>query len=121
MSKCLDAEAVIITFDPATVSYRALVEFFFRMHDATSLYKQGRNEGDNYRSAIFYHDDTQKQIAEDVIAKANEQWFDKPIATLLVKAGTWWDAEDYHQLYLDKNPDGYHCESHYIRQYPPLK
>ena len=117
----LDAEALKVIFDPTVVSYRSLVEFFYRMHDATSLNKQGRNEGTNYRSGIFYYNDEQRQIAQDVTQKVEAQWFKEPVHTLIVEAGTWWDAEEYHQLYLEKVPDGYQCEAHFLRSFPELK
>ncbi|CAL5873541.1 uncharacterized protein PFLUO_LOCUS7821 [Penicillium psychrofluorescens] len=115
------AEALKVVFDPATVSYRSLVEFFYRIHDATSLNKQGRNEGTNYRSAIFYHNYTQREIAQEVTEKVSKQWFKDTVHTLIVEAGPWWDAEEYHQLYLDKVPDGYHCEAHFLRSFPELR
>ncbi|KAF7561360.1 hypothetical protein G7046_g2786 [Stylonectria norvegica] len=101
------AEAAQITFDPEQVSYRQLIEFFYRMHDPTTPNAQGPDKGTQYRSGIYYHDEEQRKIAEDVTAKVAAQWWkDAPISTEIVPAGKWWTAEKYHQLYLDKNPAG---------------
>jgi len=111
------AEAVRVTYDPGLVGYAELVEFFYRTHDPTTLNRQGRNSGTSYRSAIFYHTASQQQVAEEVTKEVEEKHF-KPkgqeIVTLLVEAGEWWNAEEYHQEYLDKNPDGYHCVTHKV-------
>jgi peptide methionine sulfoxide reductase msrA/msrB len=110
------AEAIEIVYDPARTSYEDLLEFFFRIHDPTTLNRQGNDIGTSYRSAIFYHDDNQRQIAEKVKAKVNAsgRW-KRPVVTEIVKAGEFWTAEDYHQDYLIKNPGGYTC--HYDRGY----
>lgn len=117
----LDAEATQIVYDPKKITYPQLIEFFYRMHDPTTKNQQGNDRGTQYRSGIFYHDAEQKRVAEEITAKANEQWYRGKITTELLEAGTWWDAEDYHQLYLHKNPDGYQCAAHYVRDFPPLK
>jgi methionine-S-sulfoxide reductase len=108
------AEAVRIEFDPAKTGYEALLRFFFRMHDPTTLNRQGNDTGTSYRSAIFYHDDEQKRIAEKVKAEvdAGGKWH-RPVVTEIVPAGPWWRAEEYHQDYLVKNPGGYTC--HWVR------
>ena len=108
------AEAVKITFDPAKISYEQILEFFFKMHDPTTLNRQGNDLGTSYRSAIFYNSDEQKQVAERVKQKvdASGAWR-RPVVTEIVPAKEWWDAEDYHQDYLVKNPGGYTC--HYVR------
>jgi len=106
------AEAVLIRFDPAKTSFEALLRFFFRMHDPTTLNRQGNDLGSSYRSAIFYHSEDQKRVAEKVKALASTAW-KKPVVTEIVPAGAWWKAEDYHQDYLQKNPGGYTC--HYVR------
>ena len=110
------AEAVRIQFDPTRTSYEAILRFFFSMHDPTTLDRQGEDVGSSYRSAIFYHGDEQKRTAERVKAEveAGGQW-KKPLVTEIVPAGPWWDAEDYHQDYLRKNPGGYTC--HYVRKW----
>jgi peptide methionine sulfoxide reductase msrA/msrB len=109
------AEAVQIRFDPSKTSFEALLRFFFRMHDPTTLNRQGNDLGSSYRSAIFVHDDTQKRIAEKVKAEvdASGKW-KKPLVTEITPAGPWWKAEDYHQDYLQKHPGGYTC--HFVRE-----
>jgi methionine-S-sulfoxide reductase len=104
-----DAEALQVSFDPAVVSYRQLLEFFYRMHDPTTLNRQGPDVGTQYRSAIFTHGPEQARIAQDITDKVAKEWYKKPITTQIIPAGEWWDAEDYHQLYLHKNPNGYEC------------
>jgi peptide methionine sulfoxide reductase msrA/msrB len=106
------AEAVEIRFDPTKTSFETLLHFFFRMHDPTTLDRQGNDIGSSYRSAIFYHSEEQKRIAEKVKALASIAW-KKPVVTEIVPAGPWWKAEEYHQDYLQKNPGGYTC--HYVR------
>ena len=115
------AEATQITFDPAQISYRQLLEFFYKMHDPTTKNQQGNDRGSQYRSGIFYHDAEQEKIAREVTAQANAQWWKGKIVTEILPAKQWWDAEDYHQLYLVNNPDGYVCASHYVRSLPDLK
>ncbi|KAH6912254.1 peptide methionine sulfoxide reductase [Coprinopsis sp. MPI-PUGE-AT-0042] len=109
------AEAVRIEFDPTVVTYDTLVEFFYRTHDPTTLNRQGGDVGTQYRSAIFYNSEEQERIAKRVTEEVQEKHFTpigKQIATEIVAAGKWWDAEDYHQLYLHKNPSGYQCPTH---------
>lgn len=108
------AEAVWIEFDPNKTSFEALLRFFFRMHDPTTLNRQGNDLGSSYRSAIFYHDDEQKRVAEKVKAEVDTggTW-KKPLVTEITPAGPWWRAEEYHQDYLVKNPGGYTC--HWVR------
>ena len=108
------AESIQIAFDPNQVSYEAILAFFFRMHDPTTKNRQGNDVGSQYRSAIFYHSDAQKETAERVkkAVDASGKW-KKPIVTEIVPAGSFWPAEGYHQDYLEKHPDGYTC--HYLR------
>jgi peptide methionine sulfoxide reductase msrA/msrB len=108
------AEAVRIEFDPTKTSYEKLVRFFFRIHDPTTLNRQGNDVGSSYRSAIFYHDEEQKRIAQKVKAEvdAGGMW-PRPAATEITPAGPWWRAEEYHQDYLEKHPGGYTC--HWVR------
>lgn len=117
----VDAEATQLVFDPTKITYRQLVEFFYRMHDPTTLNRQGNDSGSQYRSGVFFHDDEQEKIAREVTKAANDQWYNGKIKSEIIKAGQWWDAEDYHQLYLEKNPSGYQCASHYMRTFPDLK
>lgn len=111
-----DAEALQMVFDPTIVSYRQLLEFFYRMHDPTTMNRQGADVGTQYRSAIFTHGELQQKTAEDVTAKVGSQWYKQPLSTQVVPAGRWWNAEDYHQLYLNKNPSGYECPAQYVSQ-----
>lgn len=108
------AEAIRISYDPAKTTYRALLEFFFQIHDPTTKDRQGNDIGSQYRSAIFYLNEAQKAEAEKIIAEigASGVWPGK-VVTEIVPAGEWWDAEDYHQDYLVKYPEGYTC--HFIR------
>lgn len=108
------AEAVLIEFDPKKVSYETLLSFFFRMHDPTTLNRQGNDVGSQYRSAIFYTSAQQKAEAEKVKQAVDKigKW-KKPIVTAIVEAMPFYNAEDYHQDYLVKNPGGYTC--HYLR------
>lgn len=108
------AEAVEITYDPQKTSYKELLDFFFQIHDPTTLNEQGNDRGTSYRSAIFYETEKQKIEAEDFIALVNKsgRW-NHPVVTTLEKLHKFYPAEDYHQDYLQKNPGGYTC--HYIR------
>jgi peptide-methionine (S)-S-oxide reductase len=108
------AEALEIVFDPARISYRDLLEFFFQIHDPSTKNRQGNDVGESYRSAIFYASDEQKQIALDTIADvdASGLWPGK-VVTELAPLGDFWEAEEEHQDYLEKYPNGYTC--HYVR------
>ena len=99
------AEAVLIEFDPEKVSYEVLCKHFFRMHDPTQLNRQGADVGDNYRSAIFYVTDEQKEIAEKVRAAVQPR-FNKPIVTQVEQAGPFYEAEEYHQKFTEKTGRG---------------
>jgi peptide-methionine (S)-S-oxide reductase len=115
------AEALQIVYDPAKVSYQQLLEFFYKMHDPTTLNRQGGDRGTQYRSGIFFHDKEQEKIARDVTEKVQEQWWKSgKITTQILPAGEWWDAETYHQRYLDLNA-GYECPTHYVRSFPALE
>jgi peptide methionine sulfoxide reductase msrA/msrB len=104
------AEAVEITFDPSVLSYEALLGYFFRMHDPTTLNRQHNDVGTQYRSAIFTVSDAQRTTAEAVVARLTAaKKFSRPITTQIAPAGRFYPAEDYHQGYLIKNPDGYNC------------
>jgi len=108
------AEAIEIVFDPAIISYRELLEFFFQIHDPTTPNRQGNDIGTSYRSAIFYTTDEQKRTAEDTIAdvEASRLWPGK-VVTEVAPAGPFWVAEPEHQDYLERIPNGYTC--HFIR------
>ena len=104
------AEAIEIVFDPSATSYRSLLEFFFQIHDPTSVDRQGNDRGSSYRSAIFFLDDDQRQVAVDTIADvdASGLWPGK-VVTELVPASDFWEAEPEHQDYLLRIPNGYTC------------
>ncbi len=108
------AESVQILFDPKKVTYESLLLTFFKLHDPTTLNRQGNDIGTQYRSAIFYMDSDQKQVAEAVKARVerSKQW-KKPVVTEITAFGKFWRAEDEHQKYLEKNPNGYTC--HFVR------
>jgi methionine-S-sulfoxide reductase len=108
------AEAIEIIFDPDRTSYRAILEFFFQIHDPTTVNRQGGDIGMSYRSAIFYADAAQKDVAEDTIAdvEASGLWPGK-VVTELSPVGDFWEAEPEHQDYLERIPHGYTC--HFIR------
>jgi peptide-methionine (S)-S-oxide reductase len=108
------AEAIEIVFDPQKVSYRELLEFFFKIHDPTTLNRQGNDVGTSYRSAIFYTSEEQRRIGDDTIAEINASglWPGR-VVTQVVPEGPFWEAEPEHQDYLERNPNGYTC--HFIR------
>jgi len=106
------AEVVQVHFDPNVVSYRDLLHVFFAIHDPTTLNRQGADAGTQYRSAIFYHDDEQKQIAEEFIKDLNAQniW-GRPIVTEVTKLDKFYMAEDYHQEYFARNSYQPYCQA----------
>lgn len=108
------AESVKVVFDPSKLSYEALLGWFFRIHDPTTLNRQGNDVGTQYRSTIFVHSDEQRATAEKVKAQvdASGKW-KRPVVTTIVDATDFWPAEEEHQDYLQKNPGGYSC--HYLR------
>jgi peptide-methionine (S)-S-oxide reductase len=108
------AEAIEIIFDPAKLSYRRLLEFFFQVHDPSTRDRQGNDMGASYRSAIYYTSEEQKHTAEDTIDDVNASglWPGK-VVTELAPVGDFWEAEPEHQDYLERYPNGYTC--HYVR------
>ena len=108
------AEAIEILFDPAKISYRTLLEFFFQIHDPTTKNRQGNDLGTSYRSAIYYTSEAQREVAEDTIddVNASKLWPGR-VVTELAPAGDFWEAEPEHQDYLERYPDGYTC--HFVR------
>ena len=108
------AEAIEIVFDPARTSYRDILEFFFQIHDPTTVNRQGNDRGSSYRSAIYCASDEQHRIAVDTIAdvEASGLWPGK-VVTELAPAGPFWEAEPEHQDYLQRYPGGYTC--HFVR------
>ena len=104
------AETVKVEFDPAQISYEDLLAVFFYIHDPTSLNRQGDDVGAQYRSAIFYADEAQKKIAEDfVFALAKEKAYKKPVVTEIKPLKKFYQAEEYHQHYFEKNPNESYC------------
>jgi len=103
-----------IIYDADKTNFNKLLDFYFRIHDPTTLHRQGNDIGSSYRSAIFYQNDEEKKIAEKMIQKVNEskRW-QQPVVTSLEAFDTFYKAEDYHQDYLQKNPGGYPC--HFVR------
>ena len=108
------AEGIEIVFDAEIISYRSLLEFFFQIHDPTTLNRQGNDRGLSYRSSIYYLNEKQRLTAEDLIKELNAsgKW-PGPIVTAVEPASPFWNAEEVHQDYLQKNPYGYTC--HFIR------
>ena len=108
------AEAIEIIFDPSRMSYRQLLEFFFQIHDPSTINRQDNDRGTSYRSAIFYTSDEQRRVAEDTIANvdASGLWPGK-VVTEVTAASDFWEAEPEHQDYLERIPNGYTC--HFVR------
>lgn len=108
------AEGIEIIYDPSAISYRDLLEFFFQIHDPTTLNRQGNDIGLSYRSEIFYCNETQREVAFDTIkdVEASGLWPGK-VATKVSPVGDFWEAEPEHQDYLERFPNGYTC--HFIR------
>ena len=108
------AEGIEVMFDPAKISFRQLLEFFFQIHDPTTVNQQGNDRGMSYRSAIYYVDDTQKAVAEDTIADVNASGlWPARVVTEVEPVGDFWEAEPEHQDYLERFPQGYTC--HFVR------
>ena len=108
------AEAIEIVFDPARIGYRQLLEFFFQIHDPTTLNRQGNDRGMSYRSAIYFTSDEQRRVAVDTIADVNASGlWPGEVVTEVSPAGPFWQAEPEHQDYLERIPNGYTC--HFVR------
>ena len=106
------AEGIEIEYDPSKTSFKKLLDFFFRIHNPTQLDQQGNDRGSSYRSAIFFQNSEEKETAEEVIDIVNESGFwGLPVITSLEKFDRFYSAEEYHQDYLVKNPNGYTCHS----------
>ena len=105
------AEVIQITFDPSIISYKDLLGIFFTVHNPTTLNRQGQDVGAQYRSVIFYHDDGQKKVAEEVIKEVNDsKIWGRPIVTQVVPFDVFYKAEDYHQNYYSNNPLAPYCQ-----------
>ena len=104
------AEVIQIKFDPGVISFKEILQVFFSVHDPTTLNRQGNDIGSSYRSAIFYHDENQKRIAEEVIREVTEEGvYDDPIVTEVTAFDKFYPAEDYHQEYFANNPNQGYC------------
>ena len=104
------AEAVRVEYDEDEISLNDILHYFFKIHDPTTVNRQGNDVGTSYRSAVFYRDDAQKTIIENVIDEVNEIGrFENPVVTTVALEKEFYDAEEYHQNYLKKNPHGYTC------------
>ncbi len=112
------AEALEVEYDPAKISYRNILDFFFQIHNPTTLNQQGNDKGTSYRSTIFYASDEEKKEAEAFITIVNEseRWQNR-VVTTLEPFTRFWPAEDYHQDYLEKHPNGYTCHAIYFDSY----
>ncbi len=112
------AEALEIEYDDKIISYTQLLDFFFQIHNPTTLNRQGNDIGSSYRSAIFYQNEDELQLAKEFIDIVNnsKRW-DGPVVTTLEPFTTFWRAEEYHQDYLQKNPGGYTCHAIYFDSY----
>ena len=106
------AEGIELTYDPAETSFKEILDYFFRIHNPTTVDRQGNDIGSSYRSAIFYQDDEEKTIAEEVIQIVNDagRW-DSKVVTTLEPYSKFWPAEPNHQDYLVRNPNGYTCHA----------
>lgn len=105
------AESVQVTFDPSGISYRGILEIFFSVHDPTTLNRQGADAGTQYRSAIFYHDEQQKKVAEEIIREmTRDKMFRHSIVTQVVPLERFYPAEDYHRDYFQKHPEQAYCQ-----------
>jgi peptide-methionine (S)-S-oxide reductase len=106
------AEVVQVTFDPQEITLQEILEVFFSIHDPTTLNRQGADVGTQYRSAIFYHDQTQKATAEQAMAEIRDaEIWDNPIVTEITALDTFYAAEDYHQEYFQRNPYQGYCRA----------
>lgn len=112
------AEALELTYNPNEISYQRILDYFFQIHNPTTLNRQGNDRGTSYRSAIFYKDEEEKRIAEDMIEIVNDsgRWAD-PVVTTLEPFTQFWTAENNHQDYLVKHPGGYTCHRFYFSSY----
>lgn len=103
------AEVVQLSFDPELITYREILEIFFVMHDPTTINRQGNDVGEQYRSVIFYHDETQKKVAEDVMQHFAPELYKDPVVTQLLPFDAFYEGPDYHQDFYNKNPGQSYC------------
>jgi len=106
------AEAVQVSFNPSRISYREILEIFFSVHDPTTLNRQGPDVGTSYRSAVFYHNERQKTVVEELIGELNKaHLWEKPIVTQIVPLDIFYPAEDYHREYFSRHPEQAYCQT----------
>lgn len=106
------AEVIQVKFDPQAISYKEILQIFFATHDPTTLNRQGNDIGSSYRSAVFYHDEEQKRVAEEVVREITDEGiFDDPIVTEVTAYDKFYPAEDYHQNYFANNPNQPYCSA----------
>jgi peptide-methionine (S)-S-oxide reductase len=106
------AEAVQVSFNPSRISYREILEIFFSVHDPTTLNRQGPDVGTSYRSAVFYHNERQKAVVEELIGELNKaHLWEKPIVTQIVPLDIFYPAEDYHREYFSRHPEQAYCQT----------
>lgn len=104
-------EVIHIDYDETMVSFKELLKVFFKTHDPTTLNRQGADVGTQYRSVVFYHNDSQKSEAEEMILRLEEERvFSDPIVTAVEPASTFWEAEEYHHDYFNRNPENQYCQ-----------
>ncbi|KAJ3275248.1 Peptide-methionine (S)-S-oxide reductase [Terramyces sp. JEL0728] len=115
------AEVIQVVYDPKVLSYKTLVDFFYRSHDPLTKNKQGNDTGTQYRSAVFYHNEEQKKIAEEGTVAAQIHYGSNQIQTTIEPVGKYYPAEDYHQEYLHSNPNGYECATHFERSWEKIE
>lgn len=114
-------EALQISYEPSQVGLKDILDIFFRTHDPTTVNAQGPDLGVQYRSAILTHSDEDAAIATEVKEVFQNEWYpNHKIATTIEPIEVWYDAETYHQKYLDKNPGGYECPTHFLRTKPKV-
>ncbi|ODV67487.1 methionine sulfoxide reductase A [Hyphopichia burtonii NRRL Y-1933] len=115
------AEAVQISYEPSKLSLKEILDIFFRIHDPTTVNSQGPDKGTQYRSAIYFHSEEDGAIAKQAKEQSQKDWFPGyQIVTQIEPLKIWYDGEDYHQEYLDKNPGGYECPTHFLRTTPKI-
>lgn len=115
------AEALQISYEPSQLPASDILSIFFRIHDPTTVNAQGPDHGTQYRSAIFVHNEEDLKLAKDIKEEFQTEWYPKDkIVTQIETIDSWYDAEDYHQEYLDKNPGGYECPTHFLRTKPKI-
>lgn len=115
------AESLQVSYDSSKLSLREVLDVFFRIHDPTTLNRQGMDSGTQYRSGIFTHSEEDLHVAEEVKKYFQKEWYpNDKVSTVIEPIKIWYDAEEYHQEYLDKNPHGYECPLHFYRLKPKV-